>query len=128
MSTFTRAIKRAWTIGCFIITLIFDTILVCFLKLSKLGILEENSEIINYYHKGQIYSIFVPIQRKPKTILSVLDENGNCVFDKVKKFIGPNEDFHGQTVTPKKMGYKGILEFITVNGNISFFKDDKIEL
>lgn len=124
MSPCTRTFKRTWTFIKLLSLIIYDTLLVLFLKLSGLGILQNS--IVNFYHNGEIFSFIVATQRKPKTIISITDENFYDVFNNVKRFLGPNEDFFCQKITPNNLGYKS-LTITTVDFSFTFREHDIIK-
>jgi hypothetical protein len=134
MSTCSRSIKRVGiafgtliTIIVWISVFIFDTILYSMLKMKNIGILKYNDKTLNYYFNNEIYSIRIPIQRGPKKVLSIFDEQRNSVYEKVKPYLGPNEDFHNQITTPATLGYK-MLYFVLLDKEILFEENDTIVL
>lgn len=83
--------------------------------------IDKNTYTVNYILKGRKYTMLVKPSSGPPPILLVFDENGDDVTDKVVPYIGPQNDFHGQTLTPDFFGVKQ-LNFETSMGDTLLFE------
>ncbi len=53
---------------------------------------------VKYLHNNTEYIILLPVKRGPKKIFKITDKNGTNVSSKIVPFLGPNEDFHANTL------------------------------
>ncbi len=84
--------------------------------------------IVHYPLGVTWYKIVIPRRRGPSQIDTIITEDGVNVKKQVAAFLGPGYNFHGQTVTPKIMGYD-ILTFTRLDGtSVTFNSDEKIEI
>jgi len=79
---------------------------------------------IQYTLKNNIYIFRTTARRGPSTICCITDHNNNDVTDEVKSYLGPNEDCHGQPLTPRDIGYKKGLCIEYRSGKKVFYKGE----
>lgn len=70
--------------------------------------LHKNTYEIQYILHDKIYKIRMKVKRGPSKIIQILDHLDNDITDDVRSYLGPNEDFHGQSVCPQDMGYERV--------------------
>lgn len=90
--------------------------------------LDKNTHLLKYHHKGQEYKLHLKINNQPPKFMSIVNENGDDIQDKLIPFIGPNHDFHLEQIelTPLSLGVKS-LTFSTWDGeDYNFNGDEKI--
>jgi hypothetical protein len=83
--------------------------------------LEKNKYVITYIIKGQTYKMLLIHKRGPRKVLLIFDETQTDVSDIIFPYLGPNENFHGETYTPIFFG-KDELIFELSDGNEKIFK------
>lgn len=80
---------------------------------------------LKYKFRDKEYIVLVKICKGPKKILMIKDEYDNDVTEVVKQYLGPNEDFHGNPCTPKKINFQ-ILHFFTIDDKKFSYKGNDI--
>jgi hypothetical protein len=80
---------------------------------------------ITYILHSKIYKIKTKIKKGPNKIVSIRNRNYENVTENVLMYMGPNEDFHGQDVTPSDLGFDG-LYFIFRNKHGKYFSSNQI--
>jgi hypothetical protein len=80
---------------------------------------------LTYFHNNNSYTIMLPILRGPSKIFKIENEIYEDVTDKIKPYLGPNEDCHNMKITPKQLNYYQ-LTFCFRNGKIITFKESEI--
>lgn len=80
---------------------------------------------LSYSFHGKHYHILLHMKRGPSLITRIVDEGWFVVTDRVKQYLGPNEDGHRNicSITPHKLGFKE-LHISTMDGSTTTFKDD----
>jgi len=100
-------------------------------KVTSLTDVTNKLKLLEYNHNGNPYKIFIPIRRGPSKYVSITDGGGRDVIDKIRVYLGPNEDFHGfQKLTPNLMGFTE-LSFVlsnTKHNTYTYRGDDIIRL
>ena len=80
--------------------------------------------VIEYSYGSSIYKIACKKKCvKGPMILSITDHLERDVTAEVKKFMGPDGDFHGLIVTPRDIGYESLC-FDLLSGDMIFFGGD----
>jgi hypothetical protein len=78
-----------------------------------------------YYFNDNFYRFIISTDFKViDTLYSATDENNNDITDEIVKYIGPNNDFHNQTLTPLMLGYKMIN--LTVDDKEFIFNENDV--
>jgi len=90
---------------------------------------DKQHAILSYVLNGRLYRLVLPIRRGPSPVLLITDENGDDVTDQILPFLGPNEDWHGQTFTPA-FWQKESLTFELSDGSdsLAFTKNQPVVL
>ena len=95
----------------------YELFLSMILSPKKMG---DNVLLINYYYGNKWYSI--PIQHKMssatrilKVTTTVSNKEGNTdtldVTEKIRKYLGPDENFYNQHITPTMIGYNNLTVY-----------------
>ena len=83
---------------------------------------------VQYYHNSIKYAIPIVITRGPKNryIFKVLKAGDKefVISTDIVKYLGPNHDFHGLNLTPRKLGYKEIIIEDSYSMRLHFKGDD----
>lgn len=80
---------------------------------------------LRYILNDRLYKIKIRAHRGPRTVVTVEDGWGVDVTDMVIPYMGPNEDYHGQRITPKQLGYDA-LTITRRNGEIRSYEADDV--
>jgi hypothetical protein len=88
-------------------------------------ILNKNKYIIDYRYKNNDYKVRLKNKRGPSNIVSIYDELGNDIYNMIKEYLGPNEDFHNIEYSPECFEKDKII-FLLMNGNEIEFKNNEI--
>ncbi len=78
---------------------------------------------LSYEHRGKQYRVLMPVQKGPKRIVRITDDQERDVTEEVRVFLGPNEDFHQYPTTPRALGYKELV-FQERSGMVYIFTED----
>jgi hypothetical protein len=102
-----------------------------FSKLRNNDVLEENFKSCQYTLNQEFYTVLVPTNYIPKVfeIYYKRKENETLLKDDsaVRRFLGPNENFHGLKLTPKMIGFHEIYIYYEENRTIPhIFKEDDV--
>lgn len=93
-------------------------------SLNKTVLIEGNGKYeIQYILHDKVYRIRTRHKRGPKKIEWVEDEFGHDVTDRFFSYLGPNEDFHGNPLSPHDLEYKS-LRIHYRNGNSVYIEGD----
>lgn len=80
---------------------------------------------LRYILNDRLYKIKIKAHRGPRTVVTVEDGWGVDVTDMVTPYLGPNEDYHGQQITPKQLGYDA-LTITRRNGETRSYQADDV--
>lgn len=92
---------------------------------SSIRKINRNTYEISYVVSGKMYKMLVTPKRGPAPVLQVSDSGDNDVTSEILQYMGPSYNWHGNTVTPKFLGYN-TLTFQLSNGEEITFEEDKI--
>lgn len=97
----------------------------CYLKLIQhmyltVVHLHKNTYEIQYILHDKIYRVRTKVKRGPSKIIQILDHLDNDITDEVRSYLGPNEDFHGQSVCPQDMGYERVYLCLRNGDQVGF--------
>lgn len=81
---------------------------------------------IPYEFKDNKYVYLLKVPKGIMPIDTIIDEDGNNVFDEIYPYLGPNLDCHGADVFPKDFGLKKVIIKDINNNEFSFGEDDAI--
>lgn len=88
--------------------------------------IHKNTYEIQYALHDKTYRIRTNVRRGPSPIVRVLDHQDKEITDDIRSYLGPNEDFHGQSICPQDLGYERIV-FCFRNGvRVSFSLQEPI--
>jgi len=90
--------------------------------------LHKNTYEIQYVLHDKIYKIRTNVRRGPSKIIYILDDLDRDITDEVRSYMGPNEDFHGNKMCPRDIGYELIYVVLRNDQQIMFKKDEPIVL
>lgn len=82
--------------------------------------LHKNHYEIQYALHDRVYRIRTQVRRGPSPIVRVLDHKDMDITDEVRSYLGPNEDFHGQSLCPQDMGYERVVFCFRNGGQTGF--------
>lgn len=82
--------------------------------------LRKNHYEIQYILHDRVYRIHTQVRRGPSSIVRVLDHQDKDITEEIRSYMGPNEDFHGQSICPQDMGYEYVV-FCFRNGKQTGF-------
>jgi hypothetical protein len=66
--------------------------------------IRKNTYEIQYALHDRVYRVRTRTRRGPSQIVCVRDQCGEDITEELRSYLGPNEDFHGQTFRPCDMG------------------------
>lgn len=78
---------------------------------------------IPYRINGKEYKLLVSAPWGPSPVLWVKDEKENIVTDKIVPYLGPQNNCHGSTITPRDLGYNKLYFQLPFDGRT--FKDNE---
>jgi hypothetical protein len=94
--------------------------------------LHRNKYFVTYEFEGKPYNILVSKTRGPPKITSIYGnkefEDSVDVYDEIKKYLGPNFDFHNIKYTPRCLGYFSLTFHLSDDSEQVFYEDDVIVL
>lgn len=90
--------------------------------------LHKNTYEIQYVLHDKIYKIRTNVKRGPSKFVYIMDHSDNDITDKVRSYMGPNEDFHGKPMCPQEIGYEKICIVLRNDQQIIFNANDPIVL
>jgi hypothetical protein len=94
--------------------------------------IHRNKYFVTYEFEGKPYNILVCKKRGPAKITSIYGnkeyEDSENVYDEIKKYLGPNYDFHGIKYTPKCLGYYSLTFYFSDDTEQTFVDDQVINL
>lgn len=96
----------------------------------KFGIIKDVNDNLHvkYYKNYKPYIIILKNNTNNKIFdINIYDDNDNNITEKIKPYMGFNNDFHGLNITPKDLGYSKLIFDINEKKYI-FNIHDKIEL
>lgn len=94
-------------------------------ELKEIG---KGTYALAYHYRGKEYKVFLRFRRGPKQISMIVDENEDDVTDAVTPFLGPDEQAHGQHLTPHDLGYEELTLVRLDDTFITFKSEDAIHL
>lgn len=59
---------------------------------------------ISYVLHDKTYRFRTKVQRGPSRVVQVTDETGDDITEEIRSYMGPNEDFHGQSIRTCDIG------------------------
>ena len=59
---------------------------------------------ISYVLHDKTYCFRTKVQRGPSRVIQVTDETGEDITEEIRSYLGPNEDFHGQSLRTCDLG------------------------
>jgi hypothetical protein len=80
---------------------------------------------LRYILHDFMYRIRIHTRRGPHSVMVIKNENDEDVTDEVLSYMGPNEDWHGQMLTPSELGYRR-LQFLYRSGTIKEFDANNV--
>jgi len=81
---------------------------------------------IPYEFKENKYVYLLKVPKGVMPIDSIIDEDGNNIFDEIFPYLGPNLDCHGSNVFPKDFGLKKIIIKDINEKEYVFEEDDRV--
>ena len=109
------------------IKLLFQALYISFLQYmnNSLVRIDKNTYELTYVVSGKVFKNRFKIKRGPKPILLVSDENEEDVTDVVLPYFGPENNWHGNQLTPEKLGFDS-LTFELSDGNGKTYKNNEL--
>ena len=90
--------------------------------------LDKNTYEVSYTIGGILYKVHIRAKRGPKTLIQALDENDNDITDTMQAYLGPLENFHGNTFTPEFFAKKEITLSLSSGCDKTFGINDTLSL
>lgn len=94
--------------------------------------IHRHKYFVTYEFEGKPYNLLVSKKRGPPTITSIYGnqeyEDSVDVYEDIKKFLGPNFDFHNIKYTPKCLGYYSLTFYFSDDTEKIFYDDENIKL
>jgi hypothetical protein len=81
---------------------------------------------VKYIYNGNEYVICFPNKGRMCPFKKIEDENGYDVTKNVKRYAGPQSNFHMIPTTPKMIGYSKLIFTMKNNKLLTFEEDDVI--
>lgn len=95
---------------------------------SSITKIDKKNYELSYVLNGKLYKILIENKTGPRKVLLVSDERQTDISYLVIPYLGPKEDFHSHTITPKFFNRKELI-FELSNGEERIFNEnDKIIL
>lgn len=85
---------------------------------------DENFNI-NYYYNSTKYTICFPNKGRMCPFKKIEDSDGKIVTSEIKRYAGPQSNFHMIPTTPKMLGYTS-LTFFMKNGAVKKFEEEDV--
>lgn len=85
----------------------------------------NRKHIITYYYNNNPYKIIHKHGRKHYFIEKITSNQAN-IYEEIKPFLGPLNDFHNTSVTPKDLGYEHLKFEFSTGKILEFTNDEKI--
>lgn len=83
--------------------------------------------MVDYTYKNTPYRLLVNLRRGPSKIIEMRDGDTD-VTSLVTPYLGPGEDFHGQSLRPSDMGLNELIILDVLGEERVFTKDQVIDL
>lgn len=83
---------------------------------------------VSYRVNGEVYTVRFKSKLTPSKIHFISDHEGNDVTKEVRRFMGPYQNFHGISTTPKFLGYKELTFHFIDNSFKLFNEEDEISI
>lgn len=94
--------------------------------------IHRNKYFVTYEFEGKPYNILISKKRGPAKIIGIFGnqeyEKPKNVYEDIKKFLGPNFDFHDIKYTPKCLGYYCLTFCFSDDSEKTFIDNDVITL
>lgn len=92
--------------------------------------------VITYRLHGNPYSMIVSKRRGPVDITAVYGYQYPCngeegfvdAYEDIRRYLGPNHDFHGIDYTPRCLGYRSLAFYLSDDTECIFSEDDVIRI
>lgn len=88
----------------------------------------KNVYEIQYALHDHVYKVRTRVRRGPSNIIQILNHQGEDVTDEVRTYLGPNEDFHGQCMTPNDLGFEELSIQLRKGETMEYKLHDKIQI
>jgi len=92
---------------------------------SSIRQINRNTYEISYVVSGKMYKMLVTPRRGPTPVLQVSDSANQDVTSEIIQYMGPSYNWHGNTITPKILGYN-TLTFQLSDGEEKIYTEDEI--
>lgn len=86
----------------------------------------KNNYEIQYILHDNIYKVKTKVRRGPSPIIRIMDHQQNDITNEIRTYLGPNEDFHGQSLKPLDLGYEKIHFILRHGKEVEFDINDPI--
>jgi hypothetical protein len=91
--------------------------------------LDKNTYELSYVVQGRLYKMLIKVKRGPRSVIQIIDEEGNDVSDHIYAYMGPMENFHGhKELTPAHLGRNTLTFFLDDGSERTFEKEHKIDI
>ena len=90
--------------------------------------INKNTYQLTYVINGQLYKLIVKTRKGPKNVILATDENDEDITDIIHSYMGPCENFHGDTITPEFFGKNKITLNLSSGEDKTFDKTDAISI
>lgn len=93
---------------------------------------KKNKYFITYEFEGKSYNMLISKKKGPPKIIAIYGnleyEEPVNVYNDIKKFLGPNFDFHNIEYTPKCLGYYTLTFHFSDDTEKTFIDNDTIDI
>lgn len=87
---------------------------------------DKNTYEVSYTINGILYTFRVTPKRGPKKLIQALDENDDDITDEIQRYLGPHENFHGDTITPAFFNRSEIILSLSSGDELTFAVDEPL--
>lgn len=115
-----------WVCLCLIVK---NTYLIICQKLNKSVLkLGKNTYEVIYVINGIRYVMHIQAKRGPKMLIQALDALDNDMTEVIQSYLGPMENFHGQSYTPAFFGTSEVTLSLSTGEEKTFKENEPIKL
>lgn len=90
--------------------------------------MSNNKYLVTYTINNKTYKMIVHNSKGPKKVINITDETNENIYNDIIEYLGPQENFHNISYTPKDFGKKQIIFELYTEKKIIFNENDIMTL